>query len=55
MKELGINVQDEKSNSSGSDSNPSADEMEVSNIFVTDSCCVVRLNAIDPWKYNKFG
>lgn len=33
MKELGINVQDEKSNSSGSDSNPSADEMEVRKYF----------------------
>lgn len=28
MKELGISVQDEKSNSSGSDSNPSADEID---------------------------
>lgn len=33
MKELGISVQDEKSNSSGSDSNPSADEIDVSIIL----------------------
>lgn len=55
MKELGINVQDEKSNSSGSDSNPSADEMDVRKHFLTDCCCVERLNAVDQWKYNKFG
>jgi hypothetical protein len=33
MKELGISVQDEKSNSSGSDSNPSADEIDVRTIL----------------------
>ncbi len=35
MKELGIEIKDEKSNSSGSDSNPSADEMEVSDPLLT--------------------
>ena len=44
MKELGISVQDEKSNSSGSDSNPSADEIDVRTIlklilFSKIKCC----------------